>query len=99
MNNLAEDSGLTGLRNLVGFVPQDDVMHSELTVRENVLFNAMLRVPRTFPEPLQDMVDTVLQALGLDKVQASLVGSVEKRGISGGQVSVARSEGEAVRSG
>ena len=85
INGQHMNQGLQGLRNLVGFVPQDDVMHPELTVRENVLFNAMLRLPRTLEEPVQELVDAVLEALGLRKVQASLVGSVEKRGISGGQ--------------
>ena len=85
VNDAADDRGVQGLRNLVGFVPQDDVMHAELTVRENVLFNALLRVPRACAQPVQGLVDTVIDALGLTHVQASLVGSVEKRGISGGQ--------------
>ena len=45
--NSSNTEDMSRLRNLVGFVPQDDVMHGELTVKENVLFNALLRVPRS----------------------------------------------------
>jgi hypothetical protein len=32
-------------RDVLGFVPQDDVVHEELTVRENLLYSAMRRLP------------------------------------------------------
>ena len=32
-------------RDIMGFVPQDDVVHDDLTVRENLLYAAMLRLP------------------------------------------------------
>lgn len=46
---------MSELRPIIGFVPQDDVVHSLLSVRENIEFQAELRLPRnrmassTFP--------------------------------------------------
>ena len=34
--------GLSALPSLVGFVPQDDVVHANLTVYENLYYNAVL---------------------------------------------------------
>ena len=35
-------------RREVGFVPQDDIMHTELTVKETLTFQALLRLPPTW---------------------------------------------------
>jgi len=77
---------LSDFRRQIGFVPQDDICFANLTVRENLTFNAKLRLPKkTDNRTVQAVVDDVLKVLGLTHVQHSLVGSVESRGISGGQ--------------
>jgi ABC-type multidrug transport system ATPase subunit len=55
-------------------------------VRENLLFNALLRLPKSmaYSEKI-DIVNDTLKILGMSHIQDSIVGSVEKRGISGGQ--------------
>lgn len=77
---------ISDYRSQVGFVPQDDIVFPNLTVRENLLFNALLRLPRNIPtqQKLEIVVD-VIKILGLSRIQNSIVGNVESRGISGGQ--------------
>jgi len=71
---------------LTGFVPQDDIMHDDLTVYDNLSFSAHLRLPSTVTDEQKDrIVEDVIQLIGLDSVRNSVVGSPEKRGISGGQ--------------
>jgi ABC-type multidrug transport system ATPase subunit len=67
-------------------VPQDDTVHEDLTVRQNLLYNAMLRLPNTMShQQKMAIVDDVIVILALGHIQDSIVGSVEARGISGGQ--------------
>ena len=66
--------------------PQDDIVLPELTVRENILHSARMRLPLTWKEPeIQAHVDALLQCLSLDQVQHSLVGDSMKPVDSGGQ--------------
>ena len=51
-------------KKICGFVPQEDVMHRELTVRENILHSARIRLPSSWTESqIQEHVDAVLQIL------------------------------------
>ncbi|KMT17658.1 hypothetical protein BVRB_2g036040 isoform B [Beta vulgaris subsp. vulgaris] len=73
-------------KKIVGFVPQDDVVHGNLTVEENLRFSAWCRLSTKMPRAEKVLiVERVLMNLGLQEVRDSLVGTVEKRGISGGQ--------------
>lgn len=74
------------LRYITGFVPQEDIVHETLTVRENLAFTARLRLPNTTTRSeMSGIVRAVIKTIGLHHVQHSVVGSVENRGISGGQ--------------
>lgn len=77
----------TQYKKLFGFVPQDDVLLPELTVRENVAFSARMRLPRSGWDEarVQRHVDAIVDSLGLTEVADSLVGDASRRGISGGQ--------------
>jgi ABC-type multidrug transport system ATPase subunit len=73
-------------RNRLGFVPQDDTVREALTVYENILYAAQLRLPRgTHEGRVVGLVHEVIEMLGLQSVRDSVVGSAEQRGISGGQ--------------
>lgn len=73
-------------KKIVGFVPQDDIVHGNLTVEENLWFSARCRLPSDLPKADKVLtVERIIEALGLQVVRNSLVGTVEKRGISGGQ--------------
>ena len=76
----------TRLRSYAGFVPQDDILHPDLTVYENLYYSAMLRLPRSMKQKQKfRIIEDTIDMLGLDHIRDSRVGSVEKRGISGGQ--------------
>ncbi|XP_077219786.1 ABC transporter G family member 28-like [Tasmannia lanceolata] len=73
-------------KKIIGFVPQDDIVHGNLTVEENLWFSAKCRLSADMPKPEKVLVvERVIESLGLQAVRDSLVGTVEKRGISGGQ--------------
>lgn len=74
------------LRGSIGYVPQDDIVHPELTVREAVRYSAKMRLPPDFSEDEIDRrVETTLQQLGLEAVQHLQIGKPEKKVLSGGQ--------------
>ena len=73
-------------KKLIGYVPQDDIVLPELTVRENILYSARVRLPSAWSdERKQEHVDTLIACLGLSHVADSLVGDPRKPVISGGQ--------------
>lgn len=73
-------------RGHIGFVPQDDIIHGDLTVREALRFSARLRMAgRIRAAEIERRVEQVLEDLGLQTVANVLVGSPVRKGISGGQ--------------
>ncbi|CAH8386889.1 unnamed protein product [Eruca vesicaria subsp. sativa] len=73
-------------KKIIGFVPQDDIVHGNLTVEENIWFHAKCRLPAGQSKGDKVLVvERVIDSLGLQTVRSCLVGTVEKRGISGGQ--------------
>ncbi|KAM0867018.1 hypothetical protein ACQ4PT_042270 [Festuca glaucescens] len=73
-------------KRIIGFVPQDDIVHGNLTVEENLWFNARCRLSGDMSKADKVLVvERVIESLGLQAVRDSLVGDVEQRGISGGQ--------------
>ncbi|CAN6195009.1 unnamed protein product [Urochloa humidicola] len=73
-------------KKIIGFVPQDDIVHGNLTVQENLWFNARCRLSDDMSKADKVLVvERVIESLGLQAVRDSLVGTVEQRGISGGQ--------------
>jgi len=74
------------IQHLVGFVPQEDTMYRDLTVRETLRFNARLKAdPRMTRAERRAFVNEVVDILGLKHVQHSVIGDEMTRGISGGQ--------------
>ncbi|XP_029128636.1 ABC transporter G family member 24 isoform X3 [Cajanus cajan] len=81
-----KNESIHSYKKIIGFVPQDDIVHGNLTVEENFRFSALCRLPADLPKPDKVLiVERVIEFLGLHPVRNSLVGTVEKRGISGGQ--------------
>jgi len=68
----------------LGYVPQDDIIHPLLTVREALYFTAKLRTDLR-EEEIQRRIDEVLQTLDISGIQDKLIGSPERKVISGGQ--------------
>ncbi|KAK7227612.1 hypothetical protein V2G26_015615 [Clonostachys chloroleuca] len=73
-------------KKVIGYVPQDDIVLPELTVYENIAHSARVRLPRTWSNrDIDRLVDAVIDCLELSHVRDSLVGSVSKPVVSGGQ--------------
>jgi ABC-type multidrug transport system fused ATPase/permease subunit len=80
------EARIEDFKDSVGFVPQDDIVYAELTVRENLIFSAKFRLPKgTSNEEIQDLADETLASLGLSRVANSPVGDIRRRGVSGGE--------------
>lgn len=73
-------------RKMSAYVLQDDDMFGELTVKEQLTYAALLRLPASMPKEKKLLrVQKVIQELGLQKVQDSMIGNQIVRGISGGE--------------
>ena len=73
------------VKDLIGFVPQDDLLIEELTVYENLMFTARLCFADLSMEEISARVDTILRELGLESTKHLKVGSPIHKYISGGQ--------------
>ncbi len=73
------------LKGLIGFVPQDDMLIEELTVFQNLYFNARLCFGDYNEEQLKNTVQKVLQDLDLVDIMEMQVGDVLNKKVSGGQ--------------
>lgn len=70
----------------VGYVVQDDIVSGNLTVRENLMFSANVRLPQNVQSAAKTkIVNNVLTQLGLDKCADTRVGTEFRRGVSGGE--------------
>jgi ABC-type multidrug transport system ATPase subunit len=73
-------------RSVMGIVPQDDVVHPELTVEESLFYSGRLRFPKDVPaDAIQTEVDRVLDELSISHIRQSRIGDQLRRGVSGGQ--------------
>jgi ATP-binding cassette subfamily G (WHITE) protein 2 len=73
-------------RYMVGYVVQDDMFSGTLTVRENLLFSANLRLPQSVtPEERLERVDKIIEQLSLRECANTRMGTESKRGVSGGE--------------
>ncbi|CAH8334738.1 unnamed protein product [Eruca vesicaria subsp. sativa] len=69
-----------------GFVAQDDLLYPHLTVRETLVFVALLRLPRSLTRADKiKAAESVMSELGLEKCENTVVGNTFIRGISGGE--------------
>ncbi|WP_197020321.1 ATP-binding cassette domain-containing protein [Prevotella sp. P6B1] len=73
------------VKNLIGFVPQDDLLIEELTVYQNLWFTAKLCFEGMSEEEIENRVMKTLKDLGLDAAKDLKVGSAINKYISGGQ--------------
>ncbi len=70
----------------IGYVEQDDQLMGIMTVRENLMFSAQLRLPTTIDKTeKQCRVEDTIELLGLWKCANSKIGTDMIRGVSGGE--------------
>lgn len=85
INSQSLYSNFDSFKGQIGYVPQDDIIHRELKVQESFTYTGKLRLENYSDEEIAAQVDTVLDTLGIDDTRNTLIGSAEKKGISGGQ--------------
>lgn len=72
----------TDLRTQIGFVPQEEIQHPQLGVRQSLHFSAQLRLPAdSSPGLIDERVADVISQVGLEREQHQRIGSQ----LSGGQ--------------
>jgi ABC-type multidrug transport system ATPase subunit/uncharacterized tellurite resistance protein B-like protein len=74
----------TTLKDYIGYVPQDDLLFENLTVFENLYYNAKLRYPNNKLD-LTGLVDNVLRDIELYEKRNVKVGSPTNKILSGGE--------------
>ena len=73
------------IEGLVGYVAQDDLLIDELTVFQNLYYNAKLSFGQKSAEEITEIVDQTLSVLGLSETRDLKVGNPLDKTISGGQ--------------
>ncbi len=85
INGISIHRDKSKIKGLIGYVSQDDLLIEELTVFENLYFNAKLCFDNLSDEEIVSRVDSVLKNLGLNEIRNIQVGSPLNKKISGGQ--------------
>ena len=85
INGYDINSDAEALKGLIGFVPQDDMLIEELTVYQNLYFNARLCFGDYNAEKLKETVEKVLHDLDLSDIKDLQVGDLMNKKVSGGQ--------------
>lgn len=70
---------------VIGYVPQDDLLFEELTVYQNLHFNAQICFSNFSEELIHQTVNKVLEDLDLEDIKDLKVGDPMNKTISGGQ--------------
>lgn len=73
------------LKGVIGFVPQDDLLIEELTVFQNLYYNAKLCFSNFTEEEIEKVVEKILLDLDLIEIKSLKVGDPLNKFISGGQ--------------
>jgi ABC-type multidrug transport system ATPase subunit len=72
-------------KGLIGLIAQDDLLFEELTVYQNLYYNAQLCLGGFTEEEIEESVIRILKSLGLFEIKDLTVGSPLNKKISGGQ--------------
>ncbi len=83
--NLYQDRERDNLNGVIGYVPQDDLLIEDLTVYQNLYFNARLCLDDLDEDQIHETVKQVLVDLDLYEVRDLKVGKPLSKVISGGQ--------------
>src|SRR5260221_10108185 len=69
---------------LLGYVPQDNITFSTLTVAENLRYGARLRLAEPTKKKIDDCVTSVLEEIDLKDRATVIVGDEDTKTLSGG---------------
>lgn len=78
----------TDIRNMSAYVRQDDMFIATMTVKEHLIFRALLRMDKNISrEKRMDRVNEVIHELGLQRCKNNMIGDPGRiKGISGGEM-------------
>jgi ABC-type multidrug transport system ATPase subunit len=85
INGVDIHSGDPDIEGIIGYVSQDDLLIEELSVYQNLYYNARLCFDNYTDEQLVEAVEKVLTNLGLFEIRDIQVGTPLNKKISGGQ--------------
>ena len=68
------------LKTQIGYVPQDDIVHKQLTVEQSLYFAAKLRIANINNDDIDIKIDQILSELNISHIKKNLISD-----ISGGQ--------------
>tara|TARA_Y100000994_G_scaffold62304_1_gene50478 strand:- start:957 stop:3236 length:2280 start_codon:yes stop_codon:yes gene_type:complete len=68
------------LKTQIGYVPQDDIVHKQLTVEQSLFFAAKLRIANISKADIKVKIDQILSELNISHIKKNLISD-----ISGGQ--------------
>jgi ABC-type multidrug transport system ATPase subunit len=83
--NLYDKNEKEKLRGVIGFVPQDDLLIEDLTVFQNIYFNARMGLNNLSENKITEEVDRIIYDFDLNEIRDLKVGNPLKKIISGGQ--------------
>jgi ABC-type multidrug transport system ATPase subunit len=83
--DLYDDNEREALKGVIGFVPQDDLLIEELTVYQNIYYNAKMCLNNLTEYKIVEAVNKILIDFDLEEIKDLKVGSPLKKVISGGQ--------------
>jgi ABC-type multidrug transport system ATPase subunit/ABC-type transport system involved in cytochrome c biogenesis permease component len=78
-------ANLDAFKQFIAYIPQDDAFDDHLTVGENLRYAAAIRSPHLSKSDRGRRVDSRLVELGLSERRDVIVGSPEKKTLSGGE--------------
>lgn len=83
--DLYDEEEKESLKGVIGFVPQDDLLIEELTVYQNIYYNAKMCLNNLNKSELIEAVNKILVDFDLEEIKGLKVGNPLKKIISGGQ--------------
>jgi len=85
INNINIHTEKKNIEGVIGYIAQDDLLMEELTVYQNLFYNAKLCFKNLNKKDISQLVSNTLNDLGLAEIKHIKVGSVLNKKISGGQ--------------
>src|SRR5881394_2062957 len=85
LNGQSLYENLDALKHYVSYMPQQDAFDEHLTIGENLLFAAAIRAPHLSRRDRTRRLEAKLVELGLGERRDAVVGSPEKKTLSGGE--------------
>lgn len=86
IHGLSLEENFKLIKKKIGYVPQDDIIHRELTVYKTLYYAGKLRLPDdTSDQEINKRIDKVIESLKLDQDKDKDIRSIRVGNLSGGQ--------------